>query len=63
MAKPSLTVLPGWNMYEFHLAAVAALRKAGFHDEARELHQRGLDMPSFYHMRELVLEYVTLRTT
>jgi len=29
MAKPSLTVLPGWSMYEFHLAAVAALRKAG----------------------------------
>lgn len=28
----------------------------------RELHQRGLDVPSFYHMRELVLEYVTLRT-
>ena len=49
-------------MYEFHLAAVAALRKAGLHDEARELHQRGLDMPSFYHMRELVLEYVILRT-
>ena len=41
MAKPSLTVLPGWDMYEFHLAAVAALRKAGLHDEARELHQRG----------------------
>jgi hypothetical protein len=48
MAKISLTVLPG----EFHLAAVAALRKAGLHDEARELHQR-----------ELVLEQVILRTT
>ncbi|HCR14335.1 MAG TPA: hypothetical protein DIU49_14210 [Desulfovibrio sp.] len=59
MAKISLTVLPG----EFHLAAVAALRKAGLHDEARELHQRELDVPSFYHMRELVLEQVILRTT
>ena len=62
MAKPMLTVLPGWDMYEFHLAAIAALRKAGLLDQARELHQRGLDVPSFYHMRELVLEYVTLRT-
>ncbi len=62
MAKPLLTVLLGWDMYEFHLAVVAALRKAGLHDEARELHQRGLDMQSFYHMRELVLEYVILRT-
>lgn len=62
MAKPSLTVLPAWDMYEFHLAAVAALRKAGLLDQARELHQRGLDVPSFYHMRELVLEYLTLRT-
>jgi len=61
MAKPPLTVLPGWDMYEFHLAAVAALRKAGLLDQARELHQRGLDAPAFYHMRELVQEYVTLR--
>jgi hypothetical protein len=60
MAKPMLTILPGWDMYEFHLAAVAALRKAALLDQARELHQRRLDAPSFYHMRELVQEYVTL---
>ena len=62
MAKPSLTILRGWDMYEFRLAAVAALRKVGLLDQARELHQRGLDDPSFYPMRGLVLEYTTLRT-
>jgi len=60
MPKPLLTV-PRQGMYEFHLAAVAALRKVDLHDLARELYQRGLDVPSFYHMRELVLEYVNLR--
>ena len=63
MAKPTLIVLPEWDMHEFHRAAVAALRKAGLNEQARELHQRGLTMPSFYHMRELVMEYVNLRAS
>ena len=63
MAKPTRSILPGWDMYEFHLTAVATSRKAGLLDQARELHQRGLDAPSFYHMWELVQEYVTSRTS
>ena len=50
-------------MYEFHLAAMAALRKAGLDDQARKLHQLGLNAPSFYHMRELVLEYVNVQAS
>ena len=60
MTKPTFTVGIGQyaDMYDLHLAAVVALRKAGLEDHARELRQRGMDAPSWYDMLVLVGEYL-----
>lgn len=60
MTKPTFTVGIGQfaDMYDLHLAAVVALRKAGLEDHARDLRQRGMDAPSWHHMLALVGEYL-----
>ena len=60
MTKPTFPMRPGQfaSMYELHLAAVVALRKAGLEDHARELRQRGMDAPSWHDMLALVGEYL-----
>lgn len=58
--QASRAFLPGAQKAR-HRAWRATLRKASHHDEARELHLRGLHAPSVFHMRELVLASVTLR--
>ena len=60
ITKPVLTVSIGQfaSMYELHLAAVVALRKAGLEDHARDLRQRGMDALSWHDMLALVGEYL-----
>ncbi len=60
MTKPAFHMRPGQfaSMYDLHLAAVVALRKAGLEDHARELRQRGMDAPSWHDMLTLIGEYL-----
>ena len=60
MTNPTFTVGIGQfaSMYELHLAAVVALRKAGLEDHARVLRHLGMDAPSWHDMLVLVGEYL-----
>ena len=60
MTKPIFPIRIGQfaSIYELHLAAVVALRKAGLEDHARDLRQRGMDAPSWHDMLALVGEYL-----
>ncbi|BAH74202.1 hypothetical protein [Solidesulfovibrio magneticus] len=60
MTKPIFSIHIGQfaSMYDLHLAAVVALRKAGLEDHARELRQRGMDVPSWHDMLALIGEYL-----
>ena len=62
MTKPIFSIHIGQfaSMYDLHLAAVVALRKAGLDDQARELRQRGMDAPSWAAMVTLIGEYMDL---
>ena len=60
MTKPIFSIHVGQfaSMYDLHLAAIVALRKAGLEDHARELRQRGMDAPSWHCMLALIGEYL-----
>lgn len=60
VTRPTFTIRPGQfaDMYDLHLAAVVALRKAGHDDHARELRQRGMDAPSWHDIVMLISEYM-----
>lgn len=47
-------------MHALLLEAITTLRHAGFDDQAHELHQRGLNIPSWHRMAILVAEYMEL---
>ena len=48
------------DMHALLLEAITTLRHAGFDDQAHELHQRGLNIPSWHRMAILVAEYMEL---
>jgi hypothetical protein len=48
-------------MYSLHLMAIGALRRAGLHDRAEELHHLASSVAAWDQMVELVEKYVELK--
>ena len=63
MTTPILVLSPDscLDMYALHLMAIGALRRAGLHDRAEELHHLASSVAAWDQMVELVEKYVELK--
>ena len=58
MGKPVITFRSDGGMADLYLAAIEALQNAGLKEQVRDLHESGLEAPSFKHLKTLVQQYV-----